>query len=192
MSRKLPKFTDKTRARPGGHPENYENSQTKRTCKHETTKIAMDSAQSPVRHLDLATPAFYNYRKNPKCYHTVWGKMPPRKRFRKQTFFCTYRCGRKQSMNMSANHDHSTGNQTRSCSGSCPTQSSRVRINIDLVYPSLSHHRASHRARHTIFFLVRSRIAGSRWCKMYWHHSKQQNVNSHKCCTDFSMSENNA
>ena len=29
----------------------------------------------PVRHLDLATPAFYHYRKNPKCYHTVWGKM---------------------------------------------------------------------------------------------------------------------
>ena len=27
----------------------------------------------PVRHLDLATPAFYHYRKNPKCYHTVWG-----------------------------------------------------------------------------------------------------------------------
>ena len=34
----------------------------------------MNSAQSPVRHLDLATPAFYHYRKNPKCYHTVWGK----------------------------------------------------------------------------------------------------------------------
>ena len=31
----------------------------------------------PVRHLDLATPAFYHYRKNPKCYHTVWGKKPP-------------------------------------------------------------------------------------------------------------------
>ena len=71
---KVRKFTDKTRARPGGHPENYENSQTKRTCKHETTKIAMNSAQSPVRHLDLATPPFYPYRKNPKCYHTVWGK----------------------------------------------------------------------------------------------------------------------
>ena len=27
----------------------------------------------PVRHLDLATPAFYPHRKNPKCYHTVWG-----------------------------------------------------------------------------------------------------------------------
>ena len=34
----------------------------------------MNSAQSPVRHLDLATPAFYTYRKNPKCYHTVWGQ----------------------------------------------------------------------------------------------------------------------
>ena len=33
----------------------------------------MNSAQSPVRHLDLNTPAFYYYRKNPKCYHTVWG-----------------------------------------------------------------------------------------------------------------------
>ena len=30
----------------------------------------------PVRHLDLATPAFYHYRKNPKCYHAVWGKIP--------------------------------------------------------------------------------------------------------------------
>ena len=28
-------------------PENYENSQTKRTCKHETTKIAMNSARHP-------------------------------------------------------------------------------------------------------------------------------------------------
>ena len=28
---------------------------------------------TPVRHLDLDTPAFYHYRKNPKCYHTVWG-----------------------------------------------------------------------------------------------------------------------
>ena len=33
----------------------------------------MNSAQSPVRHLDLATPVFYYYRENPKCYHTVWG-----------------------------------------------------------------------------------------------------------------------
>lgn len=79
-----------------------------------------------------------------------------------KTHFCTYRCGRKQSMNMSANHDHSTGSQTRSCSGSCLPYSSRVSIDIDLVYPSLSHHRASHRARYTIFFLVRSCIAGSR------------------------------
>ena len=30
---------------------------------------------TPVRHLDLATPAFYTYRENPKCYHTVWGKI---------------------------------------------------------------------------------------------------------------------
>ena len=29
---------------------------------------------TPLRHLDLDTPAFYYYRKNPKCYHTVWGK----------------------------------------------------------------------------------------------------------------------
>ena len=28
---------------------------------------------TPLRHLDLDTPAFYYYRKNPKCYHTVWG-----------------------------------------------------------------------------------------------------------------------
>ena len=55
------------------HPQTTKIHQTKRTCKHETTKIAMHSAQSPVRHLDLATPAFYPYRKNPQCYHTVWG-----------------------------------------------------------------------------------------------------------------------
>ena len=59
------KFTHKSRSRWSPPPENYENSQTKRTCKHETMKIAMNSAQSPVRHLDLATPACYHYRKNP-------------------------------------------------------------------------------------------------------------------------------
>ena len=67
-SRKLRKFTDKTRARRPRHPENYENSQTKRN--HENTD---EFRAQPVRHLDLATPAFYYYRKNPKCYHTVWG-----------------------------------------------------------------------------------------------------------------------
>ena len=38
---------DKTRARRRGHPGNYENSQTKRTCKHETMKIAMKSVRNP-------------------------------------------------------------------------------------------------------------------------------------------------
>ena len=48
---------------------------------HETNMQARNHENSdeicaqPVRHLDLATPAFYHYRKNPKCYHTVWGKM---------------------------------------------------------------------------------------------------------------------
>ncbi|MCV6577044.1 MAG: hypothetical protein OIF58_15065, partial [Cohaesibacter sp.] len=32
---------------PRGQAGNYENSQTKRTCKHETTKIAMNSARHP-------------------------------------------------------------------------------------------------------------------------------------------------
>ena len=46
---------------------------------HETNMQARNDENSdeicaqPVRHLDLATPAFYHYRKNPKCYHTVWG-----------------------------------------------------------------------------------------------------------------------
>ena len=46
---------------------------------HETNMQARNQENSdeicaqPVRHLDLATPAFYTYRKNPKCYHTVWG-----------------------------------------------------------------------------------------------------------------------
>ena len=48
---------------------------------HETNMQARNHENSdeicaqPVRHLDLATPAFYHYRKNPKCYHTVWGKI---------------------------------------------------------------------------------------------------------------------
>ena len=54
---KLRKFTDETNIQ----ARNHENSDEFRT--------------QPVRHLDLATPAFYYYRKNPKCYHTVWGKM---------------------------------------------------------------------------------------------------------------------
>ena len=55
-TRKLRKFTDETNMQ----PRNHENSD--------------EICARPVRHLDLATPAFYYYRKNPKCYHTVWGK----------------------------------------------------------------------------------------------------------------------
>ena len=46
---------------------------------HETNMQARSHENSdeirapPVRYLDLATPAFYSYRKNPKCYHTFWG-----------------------------------------------------------------------------------------------------------------------
>ena len=54
--RKLRKFTDETNMQ----ARNHENSDEFRA--------------PPVRHLDLDTPAFYYYRKNPKCYHTVWGK----------------------------------------------------------------------------------------------------------------------
>ena len=53
---KLRKFTDETNMQ----ARNHENSD--------------GICAQPVRHLDLATPAFYHYRKNPKCYHTVWGK----------------------------------------------------------------------------------------------------------------------
>ena len=54
--RKLRKFTDETNMK---------------ARKHENS----DEFRAPaVRHLDLPTPAFYHYRKNPKCYHTVWGK----------------------------------------------------------------------------------------------------------------------
>ena len=52
---KLRKFTDETNMQ----ARNHENSD--------------EICAQPVRHLDLATPAFYTYRKNPKCYHTVWG-----------------------------------------------------------------------------------------------------------------------
>ena len=54
-TRKLRKFTDETNM----EARNHENSD--------------EICAQPVRHLDLATPAFYYYRKNPKCYHTVWG-----------------------------------------------------------------------------------------------------------------------
>ena len=53
---KLRKFTDETNMQ----ARNHENSD--------------EICAQPVRHLDLTTPAFYHYRKNPKCYHTVWGK----------------------------------------------------------------------------------------------------------------------
>ena len=56
-TRKLRKFTDETNMQ----ARNHENSD--------------EICAQPVRHLDLATPVFYYYRKNPKCYHTVWGKM---------------------------------------------------------------------------------------------------------------------
>ena len=56
-TRKLRKFTDETNMQ----ARNHENSD--------------EICAQPVRHLDLATPAFYHYRKNPKCYHTVWGKI---------------------------------------------------------------------------------------------------------------------
>ena len=62
---KLRKFTDETNIQ----ARNHENSDEFRT--------------QPVRHLDLATPAFYYYRKNPKCYHTVWGKMSEITKFQK-------------------------------------------------------------------------------------------------------------
>ena len=55
-TRKLRKFTGETNMR----ARNHENSDEFRP--------------TPLRHLDLDTPAFYYYRKNPKCYHTVWGK----------------------------------------------------------------------------------------------------------------------
>ena len=54
-TRKLRKFTDETNMQ----ARNHENSD--------------EICVQLVRHLDLATPAFYTYRKNPKCYHTVWG-----------------------------------------------------------------------------------------------------------------------
>ena len=55
--RKLRKFTDETNMQ----ARNHENSDEFRP--------------TPLRHLDLDTPSFYYYRKNPKCYHTVWGNI---------------------------------------------------------------------------------------------------------------------
>ena len=45
---------------------------------------------TPLRHLDLDTPAFYYYRKNPKCYHTVWGKTCQRHSNVNLVFFSYY------------------------------------------------------------------------------------------------------
>ena len=54
---KLRKFTDETNVQARNHENNDE-------CR-----------ARPVRYLNLDTPAFYYYRKNPKCYHTVWGNV---------------------------------------------------------------------------------------------------------------------
>ena len=60
---------------------------------HETNMQARNHENSdeicaqPVRHLDLSTPAFYHYRKNPKCYHTVWGNIKYNQMLAKYTIF---------------------------------------------------------------------------------------------------------
>ena len=74
-SRKPWKFTDKTRSRRSEPPANYENSHTKRTCKHETTKIGDEIRPTPVRHLDLATPAFTITVRTPSVT-TLFGETP--------------------------------------------------------------------------------------------------------------------
>ena len=68
-TRKLRKFTDETNMQ----ARNHENSD--------------EICAQPVRHLDLATPAFYTYRKNPKCYHTVWGKKHKKKKTQRDVWF---------------------------------------------------------------------------------------------------------
>ena len=68
-TRKLRKFTDETNMQ----ARNHENSD--------------EICAQPVRHLDLATPAFYHYRKNPKCYHTVWGMKLATNWWKTQIFF---------------------------------------------------------------------------------------------------------
>ena len=64
------KIHKQNRARPPRPARNYENSHTKRTCKHETTKIATNS----VRPLDLATRPFTTTVRTPSVNHTVWEK----------------------------------------------------------------------------------------------------------------------
>ena len=89
---KSTRITTKNEHRRSWRAGNYENLQTKavraaaakpklREFTDETNMQARKHENSdefcppPVRYLDLATPAFYYYRKNPKCYHTVWGKI---------------------------------------------------------------------------------------------------------------------
>ena len=71
-SRKLRKFTFKSQSRRARQARKYVNSDEKRTCKHETTKIATKS----VRHLDLGTRPFTFTLRTPSVKHTVWGTKP--------------------------------------------------------------------------------------------------------------------
>ena len=71
-SQKLRRFTCKTRRRPPEPSRNYENSHTKRTWKHETTKIATDS----VRHLSATSichPGLLLVPLEPQVLTTLFG-----------------------------------------------------------------------------------------------------------------------
>ena len=87
---KSTRITTKNEHRRSWKAGNYENLQTKpvhagrrhpkttkihRRNEHASTKPrnSDEICARPVRHLDLATPAFYHYRKNPKCY-TLFGE----------------------------------------------------------------------------------------------------------------------
>ena len=96
--RKLRKFTDETNMQ----ARNHENSD--------------EICAQPVRHLDLATPAFYHYRKNPKCYHTVWGKK--RKKTRapkgKTQALCSKRIRNMKTVDIvTSSHDNRNATYTR-------------------------------------------------------------------------------
>jgi len=68
---KIYKQNPRASARPSRQPRKFLDETNVQARNHENSDKFRPTS---LRHLDLDTPAFYPYRKNLKCYHTVWGK----------------------------------------------------------------------------------------------------------------------
>ena len=103
---KSTRITTKNEHRRSWRAGNYENLQTKpagvgaatpkttkihRRNEHASTKIAMNSAQSPVRHLDLATPAFTTTVRTPSVTTLFGEKNSRRSRIHKKDCYEMWR-----------------------------------------------------------------------------------------------------